>query len=1250
MRKSFNDFKGLYKLSKTICFKLIPQGDTLKNIQDYIAEDEHRAESYKKVKAYIDEFHKQFIEDVLTQFRFDVDDLQQLADLLQKQQDDKGEKAVEALQAKLMKQVAKSFEKDETFKKLFKKEIITELLPLFAVANNAPQDIKDAIAEFANFTTYFVGFHENRRNMYSPEAQITAIGNRIVNQNFPKHLDNMMVFAKVAAVPELRGPIAELYKEVESYLNVAEIAEIFTLDNFNFALSQSQIDVYNLVIGGKFDSDSGQKSEKKIKGLNEIVNLYNQQHQGEKLPRFKMLYKQILSDREAVSWLPEKFETANELLAAVKDYYEQAQTDFAELKRVLAGLGEYGLGGIFLTNNLGLTNVSQKLYGRYDFIERAVVEDIKKYMTRKRKETDDDFDDRARDEYKKRKSLSVAYVNNCLSATDKPFKVETYFMALGKISQKEEDAKDLFSALEERWQAVRDDLAKEYPQDKNLAQDESLVERVKALLDAVKSISSFIQPLFGTGKEAGRDQRFYSDIQPIWESLAKFSALYDMVRNFLTKKPYSDSKFKINFGNATLLNGWDKNKEMENTSVLLRKDGKYFLAIMNRKFNKSFVAPPTDDSDFFDKMDYKLLPGPNKMLPKVFFAKSNIDFFNPSDEILSIYERGSFKKGDGFSLADCHKLIDFYKASIERHEDWSKFDFNFSDTETYEDISGFYAEVEAQGYKVSFSNVSAAYVDKLVQEGKLFLFQIYRKDFSPFSKGRPSLETIYWRMLFDERNLADVVYKLNGEAEVFFRKKSLNYPKPTHPAGVPIANKNPLNKKRQSCFDYDITKDRRYTLDQFTFHVPLTFNFKSRGADNINAEVREYLKNTDEDVHIIGIDRGERHLLYLSVINQRGQIVHQETLNVIRQHKDDDMEKEVVAETDYHDLLDRKEKERNDARVNWKSIEGIKDIKAGYMSQVVHRVVSLMMRYKAFVVLEDLNFGFKRGRQKVEKQVYQNFEKALINKLNYLVDKSVADAHAPAGTLAALQLASKFESFAKLGKQSGFLFYVPAWETSKIDPVTGFVNLLYTRYESVDKSRNLVAKFDDIRFNESKGWFEFDIDYDKFGSKATGTQTKWTLCSCGTRIETKRDPEQNNNFVSKEVDLTQAFRGFFALNGIELSGNIKKAIADNVDAQFHRDFCRLLSLLLQMRNSVTGTEIDYMISPVAGPDGSCFDSRNAAEDLPQNADANGAYNIARKGLWVLRALRDADDVRKADLKIDNKTWLAFAQQKPYLAD
>ena len=62
---------------------------------------------------------------------------------------------------------------------------------------------------------------------------------------------------------------------------------------------------------------------------------------------------------------------------------------------------------------------------------------------------------------------------------------------------------------------------------------------------------------------------------------------------------------------------------------------------------KLFVDAPnitSKDEDYYEKMEYKLLPGPNKMLPKVFFAAKNIDTFQPSDRILDIRKKESFKK------------------------------------------------------------------------------------------------------------------------------------------------------------------------------------------------------------------------------------------------------------------------------------------------------------------------------------------------------------------------------------------------------------------------------------------------------------------------------------------------------------------------------------------------------------------------------------------------------------------------------
>jgi CRISPR-associated protein Cpf1 len=353
--------------------------------------------------------------------------------------------------------------------------------------------------------------------------------------------------------------------------------------------------------------------------------------------------------------------------------------------------------------------------------------------------------------------------------------------------------------------------------------------------------------------------------------------------------------------------------------------------------------------------------------------------------------------------------------------------------------------------------------------------------------------------------------------------------------------------------------------------------------------------------------------------------------------------------TDYHNLLSKREGDRMKARQSWQTMESIKELKEGYLSQVIHKISELMIKYNAIVVLEDLNMGFKRGRQKVEASVYQKFEKMLIDKLNYLADKK-KNPKELGGVLNAYQLTSKLDSFQKLGKQCGFLFYIPAWNTSKIDPVTGFVNLFDTRYETREKAKVFFGKFDSIHYNNNKDWFEFVFDYNKFTTKAEGTRTHWTLCTCGKRIETFRDEKQNSNWTSHEIDLTEKFKEFFAKYDIDIHTNLKEAITQQNSADFFKELLYLLKLTLQMRNSVTGTDVDYMQSPVADEEDNFYNSEMCDDSLPKNADANGAYNIARKGLWIIQKIKESDNLKKLKLAITNKEWLQFAQNKPYLND
>ena len=1222
MANSLSGFTGLYSLSKTLRFELRPVGKTKENmkIKGLLSEDEHRAKSYKQVKKIADDYHRKFIENALKNVH--LEGVEEYAELYCKRnKTEKERKEIDKAADNLRKQVIKFMTTRDEFKKLGKKDFIEEMLPEFVDS----EEKKKLIKEFKGFTTYFGGFFENRNNMYSAEKKSTSIGYRVIDQNLPKYIDNVNALKKILEVNP-GNMIENIENDFMDMLEGKALNEFISLDNYSYFITQSGIDKYNTVIGGKSCDE-----RTRIKGINEYVNLYNQKAD-KKIGILKPLYKQILSDKDSKSFLPESFERDNELLNAIELFNAGQKENIESIKGLFEQLSEYEADHIYV-KDIFLSEISNELFSEWGYIKGRLEDKYDEEYTGKKKANTEKYIEERKKYFKNKRSYSLSELDAVLENNA----VTSYFSG--------EQLKQAIINMADSYKDIEDLVNTDYPSDRKLQKNKESTKLIKGYLDACKDFGRFIQPLLGDGKESEKDAAFYGKFTPAWEAFDSITPLYNKVRNYMTKKPYSTEKVKLNFENQTLLAGWDLNKEKGNKSLIFIKDNNYYLGIMDKQHNKIFRDVEEAKSEpYYRKMEYKLLPGANKMLPKVFFAKSNIDFFNPSNKILEDFNAGRHKKGDNFDIKACHALIDFFKESIEKHQEWRQFEFEFSPTETYKDISDFYREVEAQGYKISFKNISEKYIDELVDEGKLYLFKIWNKDFSPHSKGTPNLHTLYWKMIFDEKNLQDVVYKLNGEAEVFFRKASIDEKDIIkHEANKPIENKNKLNDKKKSVFNYDLIKDRRYTVDKFQFHVPITLNFKALGRDNIDRYAREYIKEA-KDLHIIGIDRGERHLLYLTVIDMDGNIKEQYSLNeIVNEYKGKE------HHINYHDLLDKREKEMERAKKEWQTIESIKELKEGYISQVIYKISQLMIKYNAILVLENLNEGFINGRKKVGKQVYQKFEKMMIDKLNYLVDKNLEEGEA-GGLLKAYQLASKFESFKKLGKQSGMMFYIPAWNTSNIDPCTGFVNLFerkHLKYSSVNAAVDFWSKFESIAYDDKGEYFKFSFDYSRFTGRAEGTKTDWTVCSVGERIVNFRNPDNNSQWDSKTVDPTAEIIELCRGYDIDYkSEDLKTEFVSVKDRSFHEELLRLFRLVLQMRNSVTGTEIDYMLSPVANDEGVFYDSRNCAENLPENADANGAYNIARKGLIIVNQIKETEEAKLKRFKpnISNKEWLNFAQK------
>ena len=244
-------------------------------------------------------------------------------------------------------------------------------------------------------------------------------------------------------------------------------------------------------------------------------------------------------------------------------------------------------------------------------------------------------------------------------------------------------------------------------------------------------------------------------------------------------------------------------------------------------------------------------------------------------------------------------------------------------------------------------------------------------------------------------------------------------------------------------------------------------------------------------------------------------------------------------------------------------------------------------------------FLLKNSRKKVEKEVYQKFEVALIKKFNYIIDKKSPDTY-----LHGTQLANPMATLNDIVNQSGIVFYVPCWNVSNIDPVTGFVNLLSSsdlRYQNKESAKAFIQKIDRIAYED--GVYKFDIDFSNWNNRYSKSKTSWTLASCGKRVERYRNPH-NNQWALREVDLTEEFAQI-----LNTDGTLK---SEDVDAL--KQFLRLFALMLQMRNTYAGD--DRIVSPVL-----TTNNKNKTERLPINACANGAYNVARKGLMIVNHIK-----------------------------
>lgn len=1326
--KNFEDFTNLYELSKTLRFELKPVGKTQEMLEEnkVFDKDEIIQEKYRKTKKYFDCLHREFVKESLENAKLSglekynkalknvkkitretaSKDKKNLEIILEKEEKRLREEIVALFNIKakdwsekyigLKNKDIKILDEEAVFSAILKEKYGKEKESFVLDKNGEKISIFD---EWKGFTGYFTKFFETRRNFYKDEiskggksGKAGQISTRIVDQNLRRFVENIETINFI----KKNYPDFSFSEVVKEYGFGTEI-----VCNLNFYASncifQDGIDKYNKDFVGKIKS---------------VINFYRQKNKV-KVPYLKILDKQILSEKEKFI---DEVEDDICLKTVLTNFLETGENKTKILKNLFAQFvsnqEKFDLTKIYFSKK-GFEQISRKWTSETGLWEEKlaqVFKDQEKKVLKKKESGEYPFPDFISLAYlkkslekifeeKKEKEETIMEINFWKEKYEKPKAVKiiiwNQFLEIFKLEFDQLFKKTFQTYKGERiagYDIFADNLSKNLKNEK-IEKNKELKIIVKEFADSLLSIYQFSK-YFAVEKSKKwddsirTDDEFYNNLEYGFldeyykDSFEKIITPYNLLRNYLTKKPWeSVQKWKLNFENSTLAGGWDKNKETDNFAVILRKEEKYFLGLMKKGCNYLFEDKNKEkfSGTGYQKMVYKLLPGANKMLPKVFFSKLNIDFFNPSSKILKIRNHSSHTKGGNpqegfvkkdFNLKDCHILINFFKESLVKHKEWKDFDFTFSNTSSYKDISDFYREVEKGGYKIFWDNISESYIEEKNKNGEFYLFQIKNKDWNKGSTGTKNLHTLYFENLFSQTNFdKSFVFKLNGQAEIFYRPKV-------------TAEQLGYKKDKQG---EKVINHKRYNKDKTFFHMPIALN---RGVEKpfpakFNKNLNEFLAN-NSDINIIGVDRGEKHLAYYSVINQKQEILDSGTLNIVenfdnngnkiysnekkivevRNNKNEIVDYELkqtgkkVSYIDYKLLLEYKEKKRLVERQTWQAVESIKDLKKGYISQVIKKLADLAIEHNAIIVFEDLNMRFKQIRGGIEKSVYQQLEKALIEKLNFLVNKGEVDSKKAGHLLKAYQLTAPIEAFKDMGKQTGVLFYTTASYTSKIDPVTGWRPNLYLKKGNADLNKKTILKFSKIEFVNDR--FEFSYDIKKFQEqKEYPKNTKWTVCSCVERFRWNRELNNNKGGYDHYENLTDEFKKLFESVDIDISENIydqTKSLKVKGNEKFFSDFIFLFSLICQIRNTnkdEEGDNNDFIFSPVEP----FFDSRkDNNKKLPKNGDDNGSYNIARKGIITLNKIskwqKENQKLEKANKKekyspnlyISNQEWDNFVQK------
>lgn len=1027
--------------------------------------------------------------------------------------------------------------------------------------------------DFSGRSAYFTEYCTSKNPaLFGTETNSSSY--RVFNENLVTFFKNVKAFLSIG-----HDHMEMILKSVDG------LEKIMVPDDGLKYILQSDIDAYNKVIAEY--ASARQELQSKNNELN--------------LPKLEKLAKQILSEAEKKF---QPIESDEEVFSFLDENIEDLTSAISKVKELFSGIGPiYDKDKILIAkkvkaNKGDFSMISNACMHSWDGIKNLIIENWKAENPKSKKK-----DESAGKYYKNLTHISLSELEKITNSDE----ATSYLSGLGERNDSEHQEADLVSRAINAYNVFKEEHEKGL--DKRLKNIDNS-KNIKVFFDTLIQLKDFVAQIY-VGEGIDDTCEFYQKLLSLKCKIDEVVSEWGRIRSYLTKKDYIQKELRVYFGlNANLMGGWThkENGEFPKRSIMFKGVGDdYYVGILARNSDGKKILNGEIGNGSFRYLDITNYDRKNvERLVNTFCGSEKSDTVDGLIKVLTSkewaqkYPKLVLWQTDGFSSTG-----EIYKSLCHQEMRW-----------------------------VACSREA---VDTMVENGDLYLFKLSCRDFSEHSKGKPQLYTMYLRaLLSDDNPLGKYFIMANGK--ITFRPRTIvdktnidNFA--IHKANRPIKNKRNIGGgKETATYPYDIEKNKRFKSDSWFISFPLSVNKgKKITQKEINDLVNGMISN-GEIKHVIGIDLGERNLVTVSVVNKDTmEIVEQRSLN-------------IIGNTDYNKLMNEmSENVRND-RNNLRMESSMSNMSEGYVSHAVNEIVQLVRKYNAVIAMENLDSNFKVGRSKIIKNIYTKFENQLLDKLSFMVFKDV-DKNDIGGVYNPLTMAIKKtaqKDYEKKLSQNGIVFSVRPQYTSSIDPVTGFANVLDMQdVKTIDSIKKFFYSFDYIRYDKEHDHFVFGADWKKFKLKNSVkvnelNRTEWTLVSSGIRLRAEKAKNSSHRTIV-EHDPTEVLKRAIGRSGNNFMecGNIKNIIMNQNSHDILDEFLDAVKLILQIRNS-KGEE-DYILSPAIDENGNQFDSREChVQTMPKDGDTNGAYNIARRAVMLIR--------NGASKKYDtNVHWLNFAQ-------